>query len=169
MKRLILISSLLGGLANLLMAQNTPPPPPPETRQFDFWIGHWEVFTPDGKKAGENRIERMAGGWGLLENWTSANAAADGKSLNSWHPVKKQWQQFWVGAGGIIELVGGIKDGAMVMTGEGRKRDGGKLLNRITWTPNPDGTVRQHWEQSGDDGQTWTTAFDGQYRKKPTP
>ena len=25
-------------------------PPPPEARQFDFWIGHWEVFTPDGRQ-----------------------------------------------------------------------------------------------------------------------
>lgn len=125
------------------------------------------MFTPDGKKAGENRIERMAGGWGLLENWSSANpAGGDGKSLNSWHPTRKQWKQFWVGAGGIIELTGGIQDGSMVLTGEGRKRDGGKLLNRITWTPKADGTVRQHWEQSGDDGQTWTTAFDGHYRRK---
>lgn len=32
---------------------------------------------------------------------------------------------------------------------------------RITWTPNADGTVRQHWEQSTDGGKTWTTAFDG--------
>ena len=31
-----------------------------EHRQFDFWIGHWDVFVPSGKKAGQNRIEVIA-------------------------------------------------------------------------------------------------------------
>ena len=34
---------------------------------------------------------------------------------------------------------------------------------RGTWTPNPDGSVRQHFEISADDGATWTTWFDGKY------
>jgi len=37
---------------------------------------------------------------------------------------------------------------------------------RITWTPNHDGNVRQLWESSDDDGKTWTTAFDGIYHKQ---
>src|SRR3954469_17591449 len=28
------------------------PAPPSEARQFDFWLGEWEVVTPDGKPAG---------------------------------------------------------------------------------------------------------------------
>jgi hypothetical protein len=27
-----------------------------EHHQFDFWIGDWDVTTPDGKPAGRNRI-----------------------------------------------------------------------------------------------------------------
>jgi hypothetical protein len=27
------------------------------------------------------------------------------------------------------------------------------------------GVIRQHWEQSADDGATWTTVFDGEYRR----
>ena len=37
---------------------------------------------------------------------------------------------------------------------------------RGTWTPLEDGVVRQHFEQSGDDGATWTTWFDGYYHPK---
>ena len=36
-------------------------------RQFDFWIGRWDVFQPDGKKAGENLIEPILGGCPLLK------------------------------------------------------------------------------------------------------
>jgi hypothetical protein len=63
-------------------------------------------------------------------------------------------------------LHGGLKDGAMVLQSE----DGSQ---RITWTPQSDGRVRQHWESTTDGGQTWTTAFDGMYQKAgsapPTP
>jgi hypothetical protein len=38
------------------------------------------------------------------------------------------------------------------------------MQNRITWTPHPDGSVRQLWEQSTDEGKTWQVAFDGLYR-----
>ena len=51
----------------------------------------------------------------------------------------------------------------------GHEGDGQRRIERITWTPNADGTVRQHWEQSTDGGKTWTTAFDGLYRRKPHP
>jgi hypothetical protein len=35
--------------------------------------------------------------------------------------------------------------------------------NRIRWTRNADGTVRQTWDISQDNGQTWKTSFDGKY------
>lgn len=153
-------------LVSSLSAQGPLPAPPPEARQFDFWLGEWEVFSPDGKKQGENRIEPVAGGWGLLEDWTGAGGYT-GKSLNTWFPAKKRWQQFWVGQGGALELAGGLNErGEMVLTGRSAGADGKEILERITWTPNPDGTVRQHWQQSADGGATWTTVFDGRYRKK---
>lgn len=153
-------------LAAGLSAQSAPPAPPPEARQFDFWIGDWEVFAPDGRKAGDNRIEPIAGGWGLLEHWTGAGGYT-GRSLNTWFPAKGLWQQFWVGLGGALELSGGLNaQGEMVLRGKSTSAAGQETLQRITWTPNPDGTVRQHWEQSGDGGATWTTAFDGLYRRR---
>ena len=37
------------------------------------------------------------------------------------------------------------------------------MKNRIAWSHEPEGRVRQHWETSADDGKTWVTAFDGMY------
>ncbi|MBI2518658.1 MAG: hypothetical protein HYV95_17425 [Opitutae bacterium] len=123
-------------------------------------------MTPSDQLAGRSRIEKIAGGWGLLENWTGAGGS-EGKSLNTWRPDKKQWQQFWVGAGGALDLTGGLNErGEMVLTGRHPNGQDKPVIERITWTPHADGTVRQHWEQSADDGRTWTTAFDGLYRKK---
>jgi hypothetical protein len=155
-------------LAMDLSAQ-TPSPPapplPPEAHQFDFWVGNWEVTNPAGKTAGRSKIELIAGGAGVLENWSGAGGYT-GRSLNAWNAAKKQWQQYWVGSdGGVLELTGGMVEGRMVLSAEHEVR-GQRRTERITWTPNADGTVRQHWEQSTDGGKAWTTAFDGLYRRK---
>jgi len=42
---------------------------------------------------------------------------------------------------------------------------GQKYVNKVTWTLNEDGSVRQHWETSSDQ-ETWKTAFDGLYVKE---
>ena len=155
------------GFAHTVGAQA--PTPPPLNRDFDFWVGNWEVVDPQGTVVGTNRIERVSGGYGLLENWTAAGTnGGTGKSLNAYNASKKQWQQFWIGAGGgVLELAGGLnQQGEMVLSGRRPLPAGGSLTNRITWTPRKDGTVRQLWTQSKDDGATWTTIFDGIYRRK---
>ena len=62
-----------------------------------------------------------------------------------------------------LHLSGGYADGKMVMSGK-RTAQGAAVVDRISWTDNPDGTVRQLWELSKDDGATWQTLFDGLYR-----
>jgi hypothetical protein len=137
---------------------------PPASHDFDFWIGDWSVTTPDGKFAGTNHVEPIAAGHGLLENWTGAGGGS-GKSINAYNAARGQWQQFWIGAaGGVLELTGGLDAaGRMVLASPAAV---GGARHRITWTPNSDGTVRQLWESSSDDSKTWTTAFDGLYRRK---
>ena len=36
----------------------------------------------------------------------------------------------------------------------------------LSYTPGSDGSVRQVWDTSTDDGKTWKNAFDGKYVKK---
>lgn len=143
-----------------------PPAPPPEASHFDFWIGEWTVTTPDGKVAGTNKVERLPGGRGLIEHWSSVRGGG-GKSLNAYNPTRKAWQQFWVGGDGmVLELAGGLDaQGRMVLTGPSSAPHQA-THNRITWTPNPDGTVRQFWEVSKDGGTTWAVVFDGRYVRK---
>ena len=134
----------------------------PEYRHFDFWLGEWEVTTPQGQPAGSNRISQIQGKCVLLEEWT-ASSGGTGTSFNTFNTSKGVWQQFWVDAqGSVLELSGGLEDGAMVM----RSDPEASPIHRITWTPRADGSVRQHWESSTDDGQSWNTAFDGIYRRK---
>ena len=52
----------------------------------------------------------------------------------------------------------------MVLDGKIRQSDGSDLKQRITWTANSDGTVRQLWESMDAKGR-WSVAFDGLYTK----
>jgi len=57
--------------------------------------------------------------------------------------------------------VAGVASGVWAVGPEGR-------ILEITWTPHQDGSVQQTWPTSADGGTTWSTAFDGVHRKKPS-
>ena len=138
------------------------PCPAPEAKQFDFWIGDWDVFTPDGKLAGTNRIEKLYG-CVLHESWH--NAKVQGRSFNVYDADRGVWHQTWIDStGSLLVIEGALRGGSMSLsdaTLPGKKD--ARQLNEITWTPNADGSVRQHWRVSADGGKTWTTSFDGKY------
>ena len=140
-------------------------------RQFDFWLGQWNVFGAKGKQVGRSRIEAVLNGCALAEHWSSGSGPAnDGTSLNLYNAATGQWEQFWVDAqGGRLQLTGGIVNGSMVLSGAGDLDavTAKPTRQRITWTPNADGSVRQLWESSIDAGATWSVAFDGLYRRVP--
>ncbi len=150
----------------------TPAAPPcsaPEHRQFDFWIGDWEVHTPNGALAGTNRIEAILGGCVLQESW-SGTRGMRGMSFNLYSAADRRWHQTWVDSNGLLlAMSGGLEDGRMVLAGDTRQPDGRVVRNRITWRALEDGRVRQHWETSADSGRTWQDAFVGLYRRKPQP
>lgn len=141
----------------------------PEHRQFDFWVGLWEVRNPDGQVVGRNEIRRISGGCGLLESWTGAEGGT-GMSINTYDADLGRWTQRWVGAGATLWLEGGLEEGPegrrMVLAGtEPRSTPRGQVLDRIIWTPLPDGRVRQVWKTSSDGGESWDEAFVGLYSR----
>ena len=143
----------------------------PEYRQFDFWLGEWAV-TANGAPAGSNVISPIQGGCALQENWRGAGAGdITGTSFNIYDREGGKWHQTWVDASGtLLQLDGGLVDGAMVLEGRRPAPGGnGDVLHRIAWTPNPDGTVRQLWEASQDGGKNWNVIFDGLYTRVDTP
>jgi len=136
-----------------------------EHRQFDFWLGDWNVLTPAGQQAGTNSITREMNGCVLHEHWLGSRGGA-GESFNIYDAARQVWHQTWVdGSGTLATLEGGLEGANMVLKGKARGQAGEPLTTRITWTPLSDGRVRQLWEQSPD-GTSWKTLFDGYYTKK---
>ncbi len=138
----------------------------PEARQFDFWIGDWDVFNQLGQKTGTNSVQQISEGCGLLENWTST-LKNNGKSINYYDPSTQKWYQFWIGSGaGALRFEGSYNNGAMRFEGETLGKDGKKTFNRLTFFKIDENTVRQFAEISNDDGKTWAVSYDFRYVRR---
>jgi len=149
-----------------LAAQQSPPPDctGQKHRAFDFWLGDWEV-TSNGQVAGTNSITLAQSGCLLHEHWTSARGGT-GESFNFYDRTTDRWHQVWVdNRGSVLRLSGQPSGDTMRLEGETRGAQG-PAQQRITWTRNADGSVRQLWETSRDEGGTWTVVFDGHYKRR---
>ena len=163
------IAALLFAQAAAAGTPASPPSPPCETehyRQFDFWIGEWDVFqASDDSQVATSRIERVSNGCAIRETWMPLGGGG-GSSLSTYDPQTSTWHQLWVGGQpGRIFFEGGLVDGSMVITGYwGTDSDGVAQLVRMTYTLREDGSVRQYGQASSDHGRTWEDSFDLIYR-----
>lgn len=170
MKKIFVLLILTGFFINL-PAQK--PCSRPEFRQFDFWIGEWEVFGIKGNKAGDSKITLLLDSCVILEEWTGASAQQGlvytGKSFNSYNAATQQWQQTWTdNTGNTTEFLRGEgSEGKIVYYADKVTGPGGKnFMRRLTFTRLSEDKVRQFGERSDDGGTTWTAEYDLEYRKK---
>jgi hypothetical protein len=137
----------------------------PEFRQFDFWIGEWNVHA-NGKLAGTSSIQLILDDCVIFENYTGVKGY-QGKSFNVYNPAIKKWQQLWVdNSGGVLQLTGSYSENKMEYWGETVQAKGPMIKERLTFYRTSKEEVRQVWEQSQDQGKTWKTVFDGIYTRK---
>jgi len=151
----------------------SPPPAPQgchsaESRQFDFWVGRWNVARADkpGQQTATSLVEKLYAGCAIRENWKPFAAGGEGGSLNSYVASEGKWRQTWIDASGArAEFVGGWNGKAMVLEGVWPQPGHPTQRTRMTYTPHPDGSVEQAGETSDDEGRTWQPGFDLIYRR----
>ena len=132
-----------------------------EYKQFDFWLGEWQVTNPENDQISESKISKILGGCVLLEEYKTPSGF-QGKSLNIYNKQQKTWHQSWTDNSGLLlQLNGGLVNGAMILEGAITDDKGKKL----SWSLLENNNVRQHWQQSVDAGSSWVTLFDGTYTR----
>ncbi len=147
---------------------------PAEYRQFDFWIGSWDVYPTAGSSqlVAHSLIESVYNGCGLRENWMPLKTQNSGGSLNIYVSGEKQWRQTWIDSSGArVDFKGGLIGRTMVLEGywQDYLAPGKGALVRMTYSRSSDGSVRQLGEASQDDGKSWQPSFDFTYRRtKPS-
>ena len=167
--------ALLGLLAVAAQGAVSAAAPPPqcqsaEHRQFDFWVGQWDVYRTDTDQlVAHSRIEKLYGGCAVRENWMPIGGTGGG-SLNSWRPAERKWRQTWTDSGNNWnEYAGGMEGGVMVLTGSSSKAGGAATPVRMSYEAKSDGSVVQTGYQSADGGKTWSLTYQYAYRPAASP
>ena len=140
----------------------------PESRQFDFWVGEWNVVaTEGGQSVGTSRIERILNDCVILENWSSTGLPYQGKSYNTYNTRLKRWEQFWAdNSQGMVHFYGELKGAVMdYYTDEVPQPDGTKLKRHLELIPLGPDKVRQVSHGSADGGKTWQPEYDFTYNR----
>jgi len=167
---LVAASFTVMGCAHAQDAETPPPPCSDEAfHQFDFWLGNWDVASPDGTFSGNNSIRREESGCLIVERWTSVNGGT-GQSYNYYNPATEKWRQVWVSASAMIDYEGGLTDsGSMKLEGVITYLASAQTADFTgEWSLNEDGTVTQHFEQYDAEKDEWATWFTGLYTKTET-
>ncbi|MDH5213701.1 MAG: hypothetical protein OEY04_05675 [Gammaproteobacteria bacterium] len=135
-------------------------------KEFDFWVGEWEVRTASGQLAGTNSVRSEERGCVITEHWRNT-AGGTGMSINYLDRTTDKWVQVWMAEGGSQIIISGrLTDDGMSLSGT--LHDIGSDTTwpfRALWTSLPDGRVRQFFEQSNDGGTSWVPWFEGFYSR----
>jgi hypothetical protein len=142
----------------------------PKAREFDFWLGEWEVYLTSNlnARAGTNKITLSSSGCVIEENWEAFNGPHQGMSMNYFDPADSTWNQKWAGSGqDIQEFYDGVyKDGTMQFKFDTTSPTGARIDGKLTFTNISPDRVRQHAQQSVDGGKTWTDVYDFTYIRR---
>ncbi|MDI6623866.1 MAG: hypothetical protein QME55_03980 [Brevundimonas sp.] len=159
--------------------QTAPAPAPPpaidcadaDHSAFNFWIGDWDVSaTGTETVVARSVISSTAGGCAIEEDYRQT--VGPGGVATTYHGVSFSafdarrggvWRQFYMDSGGSVTVFeGGLRGDAMVLEAPGR----GGGVQRMTVSPQADGSVRQRGESTTDGGASWTPGYDFTYRRR---
>lgn len=153
------------------VAQNNPKPcSVPEARQFDFWIGEWQLTWDDGKggkAVGSNSVTQLFDGCVIQENFKDTAQSFFGISVSTYSTLLNKWQQTWVdNQGAYLDFVGEFKDGKMTLERSFTTAKGKKISQRMIFYNISRDEMDWNWEKSDDEGKTWTVAWKIHYKRK---
>lgn len=156
------------------MIESPTPCSRPEARQFDFWLGEWDLTWPaeqsggtEGEIAtGVNRISRLFDDCVIEENFATDDGRFRGHSVSVYDERAGRWRQTWVdSSGGYLVFTGSFEAGRMTLSTEPAGRDGEILVQRMVFSEIGEGSLEWVWQGSRDGGETWNDLWNISYRR----
>jgi hypothetical protein len=136
-----------------------------EARQFDFWVGEWNLTWGEDQH-GTNTVTQILGGCVIQEQFNgNPSSPLIGMSVSSYNHQLEQWQQTWVdNSGGYLDFTGELRDGKMILSRQA-ERDGDVFLQRMVFYNIQENSLDWNWERSTDDGETWEVLWHINYQR----
>lgn len=138
-------------------------------RRLAFWVGDWTVFDSTGKRYAAQRVRDAVDQCALTVEWTGT-VGDRGLSVFGFDARTNSWKQMYVSnqvprpSGVILRQSDPDYAGPGVRLIPVITPPPGATRTRVTIMPLEGIGVMQLFEDSRDDGKTWTTVFKGEHR-----
>jgi hypothetical protein len=133
----------------------------PAYRQFDFWIGNWDVFDAERPTVvlAHARVDLILNGCVLHEVYEGIDGHK-GESFSIYDATRKTWHQSWVNDRGyLLTIEGRFQGGSMILQGVDHLPNGNPRQVRGEWRAAGRG-AREAAARSTDGGVSWSPWFD---------
>ena len=137
-----------------------------EYRQFDFWIGEWDLSWGDSGR-GSNRITLELDSCVIVENFTTAGEQPFvGRSVSTYNKYTEQWHQTWVDNNGTyLDFTGGLSADSMILIRRAVRGDT-TFHQRMVFFNIADDSLDWSWQRSDDGGSTWKILWHIDYTRQ---
>ncbi len=133
-------------------------------REFDYFIGNYNVFDASGKQIGTDEVTAEMNGCALLERWHGRRV--EGRGYSAYDDSRRQWvQTFFQNDGTVLIFRGNMTPQGILLSGTDYAKPGVLENNRVLFRPRSDG-FEEYWTTSTDGGHTWRAVFDGFFRRR---
>jgi hypothetical protein len=140
-----------------LIKRNATAALPAEARQFDFWLGNWNLTVGNANVPSQITSFGVGEGIAILENYSNGF----GTSVSVYNTREQKWYQTWFDQDQLlIEASGEFRDGKMVLTGKHTETGTGNIFaGRLSWFNITGNRYDFLYEISGNGGQSWQQSF----------
>lgn len=148
----------------------------PEGKQFDFWLGEWELSWPaeqsggsaGGTARGTNSVRRILDGCIIEEAFRFPGGQLEGRSVSAYDARARVWRQTWVdNRGNYLTFSGVFRDGAMELRTAPYEREGAVYISRMVFRNISRDSFDWDWQRSRDGGATWQDLWNIHYERSP--
>jgi hypothetical protein len=138
-----------------------------EHKQFDFWLGEWDLRWGDDGARGTNVITRILDNCIIHEHFNGGDSMPlRGMSYSAYDPETGKWRQTWVDNNGTyLDFTGGMTDGKMILE-RSFTRAGKILQQRMIFRDIRTDSLVWDWQLSEDNGKTWQTTWQIHYQRR---
>jgi hypothetical protein len=155
------------------------PDKPAEARQFDFWIGSWDIqqriLGADGgwlMFPGKTSVSSALGGAALIEHWhgtvqffwegMNSPSVMEGLSVRAFDEESGEWEIHWMDSRHPVfgkPYVGSFDDGVGTFLRDWQTEEGEKRWGRIRFSEIQPNSVRWELAISDDQDNGWSTLW----------
>ncbi len=152
-----------------------------ESRQFDFWVGEWDVLNrnrpPEDPRwydtgAATARVYPVVAGCGIVEHWRgdAFGEFVEGFSLRAFNRGRGQWDLvlLWPNQGDprFGELRGGFRHNRGEFYSQSITETGDTSVTRFTFSDITSNSLRWQEAVSMDAGRTWASSWIMEYNRR---